>query len=105
EFLLRLGEQAGIETTFLESSAQTPLPQLPACDICFATEFLEHVYDPVRYFDHMHNALRPNGLLITNVRDQNAEFMHVSPSLQEVREKIRRLKYLEIEANAIYAKA
>jgi len=104
EFLLWLGTQTGIETIFLDCSSQTPMPELPKCDICFATEFFEHVYDPIRYFNHIHDALRQNGIIVTNVRDHQKEFMHVTPNLGAVRERIRLLEYQVIEEDQIFRK-
>jgi SAM-dependent methyltransferase len=104
DFLLWLGKQTGIETTFLDVTVTTPIPVLPKCDICIATEFFEHVYNPLIYFERIHNALKDNGLLITNISDHTKEFMHVTPNLQELRSKIQSLPYDMIMADKIYKK-
>ncbi len=82
-----------IPGTLTDCTASTPIPKLPGCDICIATEFFEHVHDPMKYFDEMHSALRNNGLLITNVANHKKEFMHVTPNLQSLRNKIQELNY------------
>lgn len=104
DFLLWLGTKAGIETHFIECTAASPMPDLPSCDVCIATEFFEHVYDPLSYFERIHKSLRKNGLLVTNIADHNAEFMHVSPSLLSVRKRIHSLSYEVLQENQIYRK-
>jgi SAM-dependent methyltransferase len=104
DFLLWLGEQSEIKTTFLDVTVNTPIPDLPKCDICIATEFFEHVYEPLKYFQHIHNALKNNGLLITNISDHKKEFMHVTPNLIEVRNEIQSLPYDVITAGQVYKK-
>jgi len=104
EFLLWVGKRTGVETSFLESTIDTPIPELPSCNICIATEFFEHVYNPLMYFEKINSSLASNGYLITNIADHGKEFMHVSPSLQLLREKIVELKYDEIKENQIFKK-
>jgi SAM-dependent methyltransferase len=104
EFLLWLGEKTGIPTAFLDCTAATPIPELPPCDACFAMDFFEHVYDPVRYFDRMHASLRPRGVILADVQDHEAEFMHVSPRLGALRERFRGLGYAELVPGRVYAK-
>jgi len=103
-FLLWLGEQAGIETQFLDCTAATPIPSLPNCDICIATEFFEHVYDPSKYFENIHSALNNNGLLVTNIGDHASEFMHVSPNLKALRDRIHALGYEALETDRLLRK-
>jgi len=104
EFLLWLGEQSGIETKFLDCTTSSPIPELPSCDICIATEFFEHVYEPLKYFEHIHSALRKDGLLVTNVSDHIREFMHVSPNLQSLRNRIHELGYDVLKENQVLRK-
>lgn len=104
EFLLWCGKQTSIQTTFLACTPTRPMPDLPSCDICFATEFFEHVYEPVRYFEHIHHALKPQGVLVTNTSDHDREFMHVSPDLHALRERIHQLAYREWQTNRIFSK-
>ena len=95
DFLLWLGEKTGIPTTFLECTAAMPIPELPACDVCFALDFFEHVHNPVENFNRIHQALRPGGLLEADLEDHENEFMHVSPRLGVLRARIRELGYEE----------
>ena len=104
DFLLWLGDEQNIKTTFLDCTATSPIPDLPKCDICFATEFFEHVYNPIRYFESIHTSLNSNSLIVTNVSDHRKEFMHVSTNLLNLRDKIRSLKYKELKPNQIFIK-
>lgn len=104
DFLLWLGKQTDIKTTFLDVTVTTPVPDLPDCDICIATEFFEHVYEPLKYFQRIHNALSNNGLIITNISDHQKEFMHVTPNLIEVRNEIQSLPYDVIISDQVYKK-
>jgi cyclopropane fatty-acyl-phospholipid synthase-like methyltransferase len=104
DFLLWLGEKTDIPTTFLDCAADTPVPRLPQSDICFAVEFFEHVHDPVYYFNHIDAVLRTNGILVTNVMDHKEEFMHVSPHLDALRERIRTAGYEELAPLTLYEK-
>lgn len=104
EFLIWIGAEVGIQTTFLECTSESPIPDLPRCDVCFSLEFFEHVHDPVPYLEAIHFSLNKGGLLITNVGDHRQEFMHVSPALRQVREQLRALNYEEILPLKIYRK-
>ncbi len=104
DFLLWLGLQSDIETTFLDCTVSSPIPQLPGCDICIATDFFEHVNNPLNYFEKIHSALRKNGLLVTSVSDHKKEFMHLSPNLQPLRNRIHELKYDVLVENDIFRK-
>jgi len=104
EFLIWLGKRTGIPTTFLDCTAEKPIPELPQCEVCFATEFFEHVHDPLRYFEAIHFALRNDALLVTNISDHEKEFMHVSPNLECLRSRMRALGYLELRPNTLFKK-
>jgi hypothetical protein len=104
EFLVWMGEQNGITTVFLDSTQQTPIPALPAADMCIATEFFEHVYDPLPYFRNIDSALRDNALLLTNIADHQQEFMHVSPDLKALRTEIEQLGYEELQPCRLFKK-
>lgn len=104
EFLLWLGAQSGIETNFLDCTVSSPIPALPDCDICIATEFFEHVYEPLKYFDHIHSVLRKDGILVTNISDHKREFVHVSPNLQSLRNRIHELNYDVLKKNKVFKK-
>jgi len=104
EFLLWLGIHTGITTTFLDCTVDNPIPELPICDVCFAIEFFEHVHNPLLYVDRIHAALNTNGLLITNIMDHKKEFMHVSPNLKRLRNRVQSLGYEEIRPYKLYRK-
>lgn len=104
QFLLWLGEQNALETRFLDSTPELPIPALPEVDICFATEFFEHVYDPLPCFRAIHGALRTGGLLVTNVGDHHQEFMHVSPALDALRREIDALGYEALQPRRLLRK-
>ncbi len=104
EFLLWLGERNALPTRFLDSTPETPIPTLPEADICFATEFFEHVYDPLPYFRNIHGALRAGGLLVTNVFDHHQEFMHVSPELEALRNELDALGYEALQPFRLFRK-
>ena len=105
DFLVWWGKRCAIPLTFLDCTAERPIPDLPHIDLCFALEFFEHVYDPVGYFTHIDAALTPGGVLVTNFSDHHKEFMHVSPKLAPLREAVQARGYEEIFANFIYRKA
>jgi len=104
DFLRWWGEHCGIALTFLECTAERPIPELPQLDVCFALEFFEHVYDPVTYFARIDAALCGGGVLVTNFSDHRKEFMHVSPLLAPLRAAVQARGYEELFANFIYRK-
>jgi hypothetical protein len=104
DFLLWWGKNCGIPLTFLDCSAERPIPDLPPIDVCFALEFFEHVYDPVAYFARVDQALTGGGMLVTNMSDHHKDFMHVSPKLGPLRQAVAAARYEEIFANFIYQK-
>ena len=95
DFLIWWGKNTGISTTFLECTAETPIPDLPPIDLCFALEFFEHVYDPVGYFARIDQAMSRSGILVTNMGDHHKDFMHVSPKLGALRIDVERLGQIE----------
>jgi SAM-dependent methyltransferase len=104
DFLIWWGGKAGIRTTFLPCTASAPIPALPEMDICFTTEFFEHVHDPLPYFEQIHGKLASGGLLVTGVMDHHAGFLHVSPQLKMLRTEIHSLGYTELVTNRIFRK-
>jgi cyclopropane fatty-acyl-phospholipid synthase-like methyltransferase len=104
DFLLWWGQHTGIPTTFLECTAERPIPELPRTDACFALEFFEHVYDPVAYFTRINEAMNNGGLLVTNMGDHHKEFMHVSPKLGALRDAVTACRYEEIFTQFVYQK-
>jgi SAM-dependent methyltransferase len=104
DFLTWWGKRTGIPTTFLPCTAATPIPALPPIDVCFTTEFFEHVHDPLSYFDQIDKHLGPGGLLITGVMDHHAGFLHVTPQLELLRREISSRGYTELVSNRIFRK-
>jgi SAM-dependent methyltransferase len=105
DFLLWTAGETGIKTNFLDCTREKPLPDLPDCHLCIATEVFEHLTDPMAYLKKMDFALQPGGFLLTGVYDHFEEFMHVSPKLSPLREELIRLKYTEIEPYTLYRKS
>jgi len=67
---------------------EVPVEVLPECDVCYATGVFEHLYRPEEHFNIIDSALRPGGYLIANLQTHGREFMHVSPDLTAVRERM-----------------
>jgi SAM-dependent methyltransferase len=103
-FLIWWGEKVNIRTSFLPCSASRPIPSLPEMDICYTTEFFEHVHDPLPYFEEINGKLLLGGLLVTGVMDQHAGLLHVSPHLAVLRARIDSLNYTELVDNRILIK-
>lgn len=104
DFLTWWGKTVGIPTTFLPCTKSVPTPELPDMDVCFATEFFEHVHDPMPYFGHIDHKLADGGLLITGVMDHHAGFLHVHPQLQQLRLELQSRHYTELVTNRIFKK-
>ena len=104
DFLTWWGTHVGIPTTFLHCTLATPIPDLPECDLCQATEFFEHVHDPVVYFDRFDEKLSHGGLLVTGIMDHHADFMHVSPQLGALRTRIANRGYETLVTNRVLRK-
>lgn len=104
KFLTWWGKQVGIPTTFLACTSAAPIPPLPAMDICFTTEFFEHVHDPMPYFQEIDKKLEHGGLLVTGVMDHHEGFLHVSPQLSLLRHEIHSRGYTELVSNRIFRK-
>lgn len=104
QFLLWWGEHTGIPTTFLACSAAAPIPELPECNICVATEFFEHVHQPVAYFDRIDASLANGGLLATGIMDHHIDFLHVSPRLNALRDRVAARGYEVVIADRLLRK-
>jgi hypothetical protein len=78
------------------------LPRLEPWDVLVATEFFEHVHDPVGHMRHFHEFAAPNALLYTNVSDHGAEFMHVTPHLGPLRTALSSTGYVEIVPDRVF---
>lgn len=104
DFLLWWGEKHNIEIIHLDVLDSEPFENLPNHDLCIVEEFFEHVYNPELYLEKIYNSLNENGFLMTNVNDHIEEFMHVSPNLGILRDKIQQMNLKEIETYKIYQK-
>lgn len=104
EFLTWWGRKTGIPTTFLPCTQAQPIPELPPFDVCFTLEFFEHVHEPMRYFERIDARLSRGGVLLTGVMDHHADFLHVTPQLQSVRDAIHARGYVELVSNRIFRK-
>ena len=104
DFLLDLCKKTDIDASFLECSTEKPIPFLPVHNLCIATEFFEHVYDPVKYFHAIDDKLLVGGNLVTNTANHNREFMHVCPNLEQLRAAISEKDYHAIKADRIFRK-
>jgi SAM-dependent methyltransferase len=104
DFLGWLAKDLGVGCTFVDVTADAPFPDLPPCDACIAEQVFEHIYDPMRAFETIHAALAPGGWLETNVADHKEEFMHVTPRLGPLRDRIASLGYETIEPDRLLRK-
>jgi SAM-dependent methyltransferase len=104
EFLIWVGHQTKLPVEILDCTSACPLPPLPHSNVVVATEVFEHLYEPLRYLIAFHEALEPGGYLYTQVADHRPEFMHVSPNLAAVRQKLAQLNYQELYPHQLYQK-
>ncbi len=104
EFLLYLCRETAIDAVFLDCTRDCPIPRLPPHHLCIATEFFEHVHDPITYLNAIDQTLIQGGILVTNVADHGREFMHVSPDLSGLREALDGRGYTDIKPLRIFRK-
>jgi SAM-dependent methyltransferase len=95
-FLEFLCKKYGIDHHFIEVSSETLYPELPPHDYCDNVSVLEHIREPVRVIDNTHRALKPGGLFLAYVADQEREMMHISPDLSAVRARLKELGYIQL---------
>jgi SAM-dependent methyltransferase len=103
-FLMWLAEKTGIKTTFIDCTAASPIPKLPSCNVCIATEIFEHLHDPIPYFHEINGALHQGGFLLTNISDHPGGFMHLSPKLNSLRDELIKFNYDEIIRYKLFKK-
>jgi 2-polyprenyl-3-methyl-5-hydroxy-6-metoxy-1,4-benzoquinol methylase len=60
-------------------------------DVCIGLEVFEHLHDPVSVSEAIHRVLEPGGFLLVTIEDHLPECMHLSPSLGNLCERVRRL--------------
>ena len=58
----------------------------------------------MEYLDAFDGSLRNGGLLVTNLKMHNAEFMHVHPNLDGLRQQLAKRGYAEVKDLTIYRK-
>jgi hypothetical protein len=104
EFLAWLVKEWGFEAQMYPCTIEDPRPALPACDVLVAREFFEHIYDPVGYAEYFDRSVQTGGFLVTNVADHHAEFMHVSPDLAPLRQRLVELGYVDVARHRILQK-
>jgi len=102
DFIKWIYRESSVKLTFHDCTSANPIPEIPNCDVFFALEFLEHVYNPMIYLQLFHESLKKEGILVTNVEDHQIEFMHVTPVLEEVRNHLRKLNYTLISDDRAY---
>lgn len=93
-----------LPATFAPCAAEGPLPEFPAADVCIANEVFEHVHDPLRPLLALQQATKPGGLLLTNLADHAEEFLHVSPKLNPLRERLLAEGWRELQSRRLFEK-
>ncbi len=104
EFLAWYAADLKIPCAFGDVTEADPIPTLPAHDLCIAEQVFEHVYNPNEVFEAIHATLRPGGFLKTNVADHKEEFMHVTPKLASLRQRIAELGYEVLVPDRMFKK-
>lgn len=104
EFLRWYADDLGIPCDFGDVTESEPIPALPDHDLCIAEQVFEHIYNPGEVFEVIHAALRPGGFLSTNVADHKEEFMHVTPKLDALRDRLRALGYETLVTDRLFRK-
>jgi SAM-dependent methyltransferase len=95
-FLEFLCQKHGIAHEFIEVSPEQLYPSLPTHDYCDNVSVLEHIREPVVVIDNIDRALKPGGLFLAYVADQEEEMMHISPDLSSARRRMKELGYTQI---------
>lgn len=104
EFLLWVAARTGLCAQFLDCTPSIPIPKLPPSHLCIVTEVFEHVHEPLSYLSAFDASIECGGLLLTNVADHQPEYMHVSPCLASVRQRLNELRYDELIALRLFRK-
>lgn len=104
EFLRWLCDRWQLPATIAPCRPESPIPPLPGCHLCVATEVLEHVHEPLTYLRAFATALKPGGFLLTNIADHSAEFLHVSCDLAPLRAFLARERWACLRECRLYRK-
>ena len=104
EFLVWLCKKWDIPCQISKCTRENPIPDFPHCDIFIAREVFEHLHNPLPYIEKMNLSLNDGGFLLTNINDHQAEFMHVTPNLEAVRNRLKELNFHEIKKHQFYQK-
>jgi hypothetical protein len=105
DFVRWLCRRVDLECEVGECTKERPSPDFPAAQVVVATEIFEHLHEPLAHFDRLDAALVSGGYLITNVDDHEREFMHVSPNLQRLRDRLAGSGYRELKRHTLFRKA
>jgi hypothetical protein len=103
-FLVWMGENTDLDLEFLPCTREQPMPELPACQVLVATEFFEHVRNPLEYFRYFDAKLERGGFLWTDVADHEEGFLHVSPELKVLRAELKDHGYRDVVPHVILHK-
>jgi len=95
-FLEFLCQKYDIAHEFIEVSPENLYPDLPSHDYCDNVSVLEHIREPVVVIDKTHKAMKPGGLFLAYVADQEEEMMHISPDLSTARTRMNELGYKQV---------
>jgi len=104
DFLRWYCQRLRLAATLVPCAAGGPLPAFPAADVCIANEVLEHLHDPLRALQALHQAVRPGGLLLTNLADHPQEFLHVTPALSPLRDWLLGSGWQELLSRRLFQK-
>lgn len=104
EFIGWLCRHLGLAHEVAVCTPEVPVPELPLAHVAIAMEVFEHLHEPLPVLQCLHGALLPGGFLLTNVDDHEHEFMHVSPDLGPLRERLASLRYAELKPYVLFRK-
>jgi SAM-dependent methyltransferase len=105
DFVAWLCARLGLSCRMLACTRNNPLPEFPPADVVVAVEIFEHLHDPLPALTRLDSSLCTGGFLITNVRDHDEEFTHVSPKLGRLREWLTQRGYAELDRHVLFRKA
>jgi SAM-dependent methyltransferase len=104
DFVAWLCRRMNLSCETLACTREHPLPSFPPADVAIAVEIFEHLHDPLPALERLDAALRSGGFIVTNVDDHEPEFMHVSPNLHGLRERLAALGYDELGRYMLFRK-